>query len=152
MSDYPEHDKQRRVAYSPEAPADTLSRFIDWLAAQGIELATWGELVDESCDCPDCVTLPGRRESSIKARQRQVIGRLHGQELADYVVRHTGKFRECPTCHGTGKVWRQRRENDQLAPLQTSPQRLLARYFGVDLGVIERERRSMLDALRTANA
>lgn len=155
MSRYPEHDKQHAVAFAPEPPAHTLTAFYDWLHEQGIVLSTWGEPYDVEAECPDCPTLPGFREADMRHRHRQVIARLARfsyarARAADY-ARSQG-ITPCPTCQGTGRVYHQQVNHDRLSPIHARPQELFARFFEINLDVIEQEKRAMIDDLRAANA
>lgn len=146
----PELDKRSRVAFGQERPADTLTNFYDWLAADGIVLARWGEPVEREERCPDCPTIKGYDERSIRYRERQVLAALRGGDRDAHSARitRTRTLKRCPTCRGSGTIYHQRTNPERLTPHHESPERLFARFFDINLAAIDAEQRALLEAIR----
>lgn len=145
----PELDKRSRVAFGQERPADTLTNFYDWLAADGIVLARYGEPYEREERCPDCPTIKGYDERAISYRARQVLSALRGDEHARYADEITRKrSKRCPGCRGVGVIYHQQTRPDVLYPAQESPERLFARFFDINLAAIDAEQRALLEAIR----
>lgn len=145
----PELNKRSEVAFGQERPADTLTSFYDWLVSEGIVLAKWGEPTWHRKPCPDCPTIPGHDERAISYRQRQVLRTIRGDERERYAAEVTLKrSKVCPVCHGTGALDVQRTDPDRLHPYHEPPEKLFARFFGLNLAAIDAEQRALLEAIR----
>lgn len=135
----PELDKQL-ACNEPRSPFDVLSDFYDWLQAEGLVIAEYGRQRERSAVCPRC---RGRRFSNegLNERERQLlaIGALPDHEREP-----------CPKCDATGKVWESYVDEDSLQPLDifSDPEVLFARFWGLDLHKIRKEREDVLSALR----
>lgn len=161
----PELDKQRAVAFTEREPSHVLSEFYDWLQAEGIEFATWGEPYDVQERCPTCDDrAKGIDPKSLRRRHKDVlgIGRTREErrgsrwtgltvgESREYEERLRRECRPCPDCDPATPGFRYvtRIHQDRLTPLNQGPERLFARFFGIDLDKIEAERRAILEAIR----
>lgn len=138
----PELDKQAGIIASGRAA--TVQEFIDWFAAQGLQLCAWREDLAETEPCPDRVdTTPGLtppRWGCVDGKQ----ARYGWTRLPD-----GSEYGPCDRCKGRGHV-------DvplpaQFMPDARSPEQLMADHFGIDLARIDAERRAILDALRAAD-
>lgn len=127
MTGHPECDRMLAVADD----SHKLGEFLDWLNAQDIHLAVWR--THEVCDW---VPMTGGRAD------RAGIERCEGGQLVDKEGAPVDD--ECGMCHGTGQVELVR---PRLETASEPYERLLARYFGIDLQKVEEERRAILEAL-----
>lgn len=125
MSDYPEHDKLMAV----REESQTLGEFIEWLPTADLRIC-------EPITKTDC------RGGGIW-NTWSCIG---GRKINDRADEDEG---ECPICGGTGMV---DRDEPLYLPAHLDINKLLAKFFNIDLAKIETEKRAMLEALRAANA
>lgn len=128
MSEYPEHEKLRKVTDLSQA----IGEFLEFgLAGHGLLLAEWIEATD-FCRWEHYSTVGG------VPRQRCVDGRLLSHMDDD--------LGECERCDGTGEI----QLNSRLVAAHPNITKLLAAYFDVDLAKIEDEKRAMLASLASA--
>lgn len=125
MSDYPEHDKLMAV----KDESQTIGEFLDWLPG-GTDLRVCERIVKTDC-----------RGGGIWERWTCIGGRkINDREDSDEG--------ECPICHGTGLV---DRDEPLYLPAHVDINKILAKFFEIDLNKLEAEKRAMLDALRAAS-
>lgn len=155
----PECDKRSEILGEKRAPNDLLTEFWDWLRAEGLRLASYGEDEEYAVDCPSCrvgtgfdAVSTGRDVTQLRGRRLQLAtdGSRHGlsREEAD-AYRHTAleTLPACPQCNGETRVWRRTHNPDVLTEHHESPERLFSRFFGLDADLIEAEKQALLRAL-----
>jgi len=126
MSDYPEHDKRAKILEKSQA----IGEFLDWIGEQGYRLQKWVEQ-DEEGPCPGTIfhDCDGGRRVDVP---------FDGGE--PYTTE-----RRCQKCGGTGVYTTHfEGEVELMRPIES----VLAEFFGIDLNIIEQERRAMLASLR----
>jgi hypothetical protein len=128
MAEYPECDRMLAVADD----SHKLGEFLDWLNSQGLHLAAW---VTQG----ECTWVPRTGGMADRSGTRGCDGGRvvdkEGQPLLGGV---------CPRCGGTGLVELTR---PRLETAHEPYERLLARYFDIDLQKVEEERRAILGEL-----
>lgn len=129
MTTHPECDKMIAV----HEDSQKLGEFIEWLGSDeggGLFIAEW----DRQVEC-------GWHTPFYSRGQRKF------RECVDGVIVDSDREPQgqCDMCSGTGFV---DRIEPRGMPHHESIERLLARYFNIDLAEVERERRAILDGLR----
>lgn len=123
---YPEHEKLKAVMETSQAIGD----FIETLPEMGFQLC-------ERIDQRECAWRSLRSRGGVPqlvCRDGVVVDLDTDEQLHD-----------CEECDGTGFV-----DMDEpiYLPRMTTTTKILARYFDIDLDVIEAEKRAMLESLR----
>jgi hypothetical protein len=141
MTATPECDRMIAVADDSHKLGD----FLDWLNEQDIHLATWERTKVCGYGSGLFVVSPGggvRDVDGLSQRKwRCVGGRMTGHPDSNKPGEDDG---DCPECGGTGRV---ERVEPRMILTGEPFERLLARYFGIDLDKVETERRQVLAAL-----
>jgi hypothetical protein len=125
MSATPALDKMLRV----QGRSQAIGEFLEWLGDQGITLAA--RHTHEPADEDD------------------------EDDLEEVEITHEGQeqgcYRAVPRIHRAGLYWERACGFNaaQLHPVSRSIEQLLADHFGVDLDAAEREKRAILDDLRS---
>lgn len=130
--DTPECD--RLVAVAEES--QRIGEFIDWLGEQGWFIAYTERMIDRPCASTVCT----KYTVTQCVNGRSILYRGEGGEDVG----------PCSKCDGTGFIRSERLDPIGL-PLAMSPERLLAKFYGIDLDKVEAERRAILKSLRSAS-
>lgn len=127
---YPEHEKRSGILEKSQA----IGEFLDWIGEQGYRLQKW-VVQDEDGPCPGTIwhECDGGREMRVP---------VDGGEPYTTANR-------CQKCNGTGTYIA---HFEGEVGLQRSIESVLAEFFGIDLKVIEQERRAMIESMREANS
>lgn len=121
----PELDKMHEV----REQSQPIGEFIDWLAGQGVQLVRWAPVVKERWPWKSRYDANGEKARVFLIADHGPDDGVHGppEEYAD--------------------------EADiEAFPWHESTERMLARFFEIDLNAVEEERRALLDELRELNA
>lgn len=144
MPETPECDRMVAVAED----SHKIGEFLDWLAEQGIHLCSMATYTD-TCNKQEgpLIVTPTKCENPrwwlVGERKWQCQGgRMIGHPQSNKPGEDSGP---CDHCGGTGEIPLEER----LAGISEGPERLLARYFEIDLALVETERRAILAALRS---
>lgn len=145
MAEYPEHDKLSQPANVHKIVdlSHQLGFFLDWLEEQGIQLGEYKALLDPPTlytviECPDhkrwktgpCWRVEG---SGISLSHKHYTDEEEAHEVA--ATKEDKRLADAQA-------------NPVFQPVYGTKERLLARYFDVDLDEIEKEKQAMLDKLR----
>lgn len=136
----PNLDRMQEV----KADADVLTRFVDWLVANDMEIAKRGEYTEVTISCLECVG-SGGDVSQLTPRQRQVA-KVAG------TYRDVGGVPPCENCDGTGKVLIPTVKTEALVPVGRSFEQLFCDHFGVDHEQVQIEKHGLYEVLSQQNA
>jgi hypothetical protein len=117
-----------------------LGDFLDWLTENDIHLAVWERT--KVCDFGEGPIIGNLFDGRSSKKWRCVDGQVVAHPDSNKPGAEDGP---CPKCEGTGRI---ERIEPRLIPHVEPFNRLLARYFGIDLDKVEEERRRVLEELR----
>jgi hypothetical protein len=127
---YPEHEKLTAISDKSQACYD----FLEWLGEQGIMLGKYDVAEDF---CRNC-------EHPYTHDQRVANPTYFGQRTCSYQDDITSEWCRCDDSDFGNP--------DRFYPYLTRREELLADHFGIDLRLIEKEKRAMLDTMRRMNS
>lgn len=128
MNHVPTPELDRRAEVMPQA--ETLTEFVDWLAADGLSIC-W---LDRRAYCGGLGLKYDCEDGTLVRSHSYHPGRTETDRSGE----------TCPTCEGKGWV----EGPGSYEPITESFESLFARFFGLNLDLIEQERQALLDALR----
>ncbi len=138
MSDHPECDKMLAVSEDSQK----IGEFLEWLGSQGLHVCSL--VTKRPCE------YRGRRYACSGGRlyYGEDVSSL-GHLLVDESEYESEAIRRCDACRGSGMV---DLIQPHFSPVSGTINTLLAKYYGIDMDKVERERRAILEDLRALNA